>query len=337
MTMNGTLHPKSDVDRLYVARQRGGRGLQSVLETIQSDENSLRWYVKNSHEQLLKAVHKQQEMNTDIIKPSEYKYQRKKEREVKWHEKVMHGQFFRDTDGIVDRKKSWLWLKNGDLKKGTEALIMAAQEQAIRTNYVKHHIDKSRDSPSCRMCGEKGETVSHIICECSKLAQKEYKRRHDNVARIVHWEICKKYDLPRAEQWYNHKPEGVTESESIKVLWDFNINTDYEIEHRRPDIVVVLKPEKECLIIDIAVPGDTRIKQKEQEKIEKYQDLKREIARLWCLRKVTVIPVVVGALGCVTKEAEQYTERMGIKIRTEVIQKTALLGTARTLRKVLET
>ena len=93
-------------------------------------------------------MHKQQEMNTDIIKPSEYKDQRKEEREVKWHEKVMHGQFFRDTDGIVDRKKSWLWLKNGDLKKGTEALIMAAQEQAIRTNYVKHHIDKSRDSPN---------------------------------------------------------------------------------------------------------------------------------------------------------------------------------------------
>ena len=68
-------------------------------------------------------MHKQQEMNTDIIKPSEYKDQRKREREVKWHEKVMHAQFFRDTDGIVDRKKSWLWLKNGDLKKGTEALL----------------------------------------------------------------------------------------------------------------------------------------------------------------------------------------------------------------------
>ena len=162
--------------------------------------------------------------------------------------------------------------KNGDLKKGTEALIVAAQEQAIRTNYVKHHIDKSRDLPTCRMCGEKGETVNHIICECSKLAQKEYKRHHDNVARIVHWEICNKYDQPKAEQWYNHKPEGVTENESIKVLWDFNINTDNEIEHRRPDIVVELKSEKECLII--AVPGDTRIKQKEQEKIENYQDLK---------------------------------------------------------------
>ena len=276
-------------------------------------------------------------MKNDIINPAEYKDQRRREREVKWHEKVMHGQFFRDTDGIADKKKSCLWLKNGDLKKGTEALIMAAQEQAIRKKYVKHHIDKSRDSPTCRMCDEKGKTVNHIICECSKLTQKEYKRRHDNVARIFHWEICKEYDLPRAEQWYNHEPEGVTENESIKVSWDFNINMDYEIAHRRPDIVVELKSEKECLIIDIAVAGDTRIKLKENERIEKYQDLKREIARLWCLRRVNVIPVVVGALGCVTKEAEQYIEKIGIKIRTEVIQKTALLGTARTLRKVLET
>lgn len=52
MTMNGALHPKSDIDRLYVARSRGGRGLQSVLETIRTEENSLRWHVNNSKEQL---------------------------------------------------------------------------------------------------------------------------------------------------------------------------------------------------------------------------------------------------------------------------------------------
>ena len=69
----------------------------------------------------------------------------------------MHGQFFRGTDGTVDRKKSWLWLKSGDLKKGAEALLMAAQEQAIRTYYVKDHVEKSRDSPTCRLCGEKGK------------------------------------------------------------------------------------------------------------------------------------------------------------------------------------
>ena len=58
------------------------------------------------------------------------------------------------------------------------------------------------------------------------------------------------------------------------------------------------------------MPGDTRIKQKEQEKIEKYQDLKGEIARLWRIREVSVIPVVVGALRCVTKEAEHYVEKI---------------------------
>ena len=46
MTMNGALHPKSDVETLYVARQRAGRGLQSVLETIRSEENNLRWTLK---------------------------------------------------------------------------------------------------------------------------------------------------------------------------------------------------------------------------------------------------------------------------------------------------
>ena len=71
---------------------------------------------------LLKAVHKQQEMNNDVIKASEYKDQRRRDREVKWHEKVMHGQFLRDTDWLADKEKSRLWLKNGDLKKETDTL-----------------------------------------------------------------------------------------------------------------------------------------------------------------------------------------------------------------------
>jgi len=64
--------------------------------------------------------------------------------------------------------------------------LCAAQEQALRTNYVKHEIDKTSECPLCRMCGERGETVQHIICGCKKLAQREYKRKHDNVAKLVH-------------------------------------------------------------------------------------------------------------------------------------------------------
>ena len=67
-----------------------------------------------------------------------------------------------------------------------EALICSAQEQALRTNYIKFHIDKNVESPMCGMCREKGESVNHLTSECSKLAQREYKRRHDNVALYVH-------------------------------------------------------------------------------------------------------------------------------------------------------
>jgi len=54
----------------------------------------------------------------------------------------------------------------------------------------------------CRLCGERDETISHIISECKKLAQKEYKRRHDNVAKLVHWKLCEKIKTERAEKWY---------------------------------------------------------------------------------------------------------------------------------------
>ena len=83
------------------------------------------------------------------------------------------------------------WLSRGDLKVGTEALLCAAQEQTIRTKYMKYHIDKTR---LCRLCGKKGESVQHITSRCEILAQKEYKRRHDDVAKKVHWDICKKIE-----------------------------------------------------------------------------------------------------------------------------------------------
>ena len=54
-------------------------------------------------------------------------------------------------------------------------------------------------------------------------------------------------------------------------------------------------------IIDVAIPGDCRIHEKEIEKIEKYQNLKVELKRLWSLKKVGVVPVVVGALGYISK------------------------------------
>ena len=114
------------------------------------------------------------------------------------------------------------------MKIGTEVLRCAAQEQAIRTNDVMYHIDRTSESPLCRLCGNRGESVQHLVSGCEKLAQKEYKPRHDNVAKNVHWDLCEKntYELDCIEKWYEHVPEGAVENEEVKLLWDINIQCD---------------------------------------------------------------------------------------------------------------
>ena len=89
------------------------------------------------------------------------------------------------------------------------------------------------------------------------------------------------------------------ESENFKILWDFTVQCDRKIEARRPDIVFIDKKEREVVITDVAILGDDRVKDKELEKLEKYQLLKDEIAKVWRMRKVIVVPVVIGALRAV--------------------------------------
>ena len=94
--------------------------------------------------------------------------------------------------------------------------------------------------------------------------------------------------------------------------------------------------EKTAIIIDVAIPVGKRMIDKKKQKIENYQNLKREIQRLWNLQKIDVVPVVLGALGSVKKNIKKYVDKRGIKIDLHTVQKTILLGTARILRKVLE-
>ena len=185
------------------------------------------------------------------------------------------------------------------------------------------------------MCKQADETVSHIVPGCSKMAQSEYRGRHDKVATAVHWGLAKKHGLEHSEQWYQQKAEKVSENDKLKLFWDFNFFTDRVIEARRPDIMVPNKETKECLIVDTAVPGDTRVTTKEDEKIEKYSELCRELWRLWGV-KCRVVPIVVGALGTIPTRFSAHLEMLDINISVETIQKSAILGTARILRKVLE-
>ena len=97
-----------------------------------------------------------------------------------WKEKALHGEVVRQTADIAG-EDSWRWLRNGFLKKKTVGLILAAQEQALTTNSIKRSIVKTSETLLCRLCGNSTETVRHIS-GFKRLAQREYKKRHDKVA-----------------------------------------------------------------------------------------------------------------------------------------------------------
>ena len=118
-------------------------------------------------------------------------------------------------------------------------------------------------------------------------------------------------------------------------MWNFSIQTDHVVEAWRPDLGVVHKKRIACKIIDFAVPGDSRIEEKEKEKIEKYQDLRRELQKISNVR-VKIIPLVVGSLGAIPKQFGNRLQEIGVIAEIGQVQKPILLGTARILRKVLK-
>ena len=84
-----------------------------------------------------------------------------------------------------------------------------------------------------------------------------------------------------------------------------NNNTDREVTANRPDIIIKNKKEKTRTLIDVAIPTDRNVVQKEAEKKLKYKSLCIEIQRMWNL-KCTIVPVIIGATGIVTRREEKF-------------------------------
>ena len=84
-------------------------------------------------------------------------------------------------------------------------------------------------------------------------------------------------------------------------------------------------------MIDVAVPGDKRVASKRKEKLDNSGELRRELKKIWNLREVRVIPVVIGALRMTSKDLKNWLKKIYIKSSIELLQKATLLGT----RKIL--
>ena len=98
---------------------------------------------------------------------------------------------------------------------------MIYDEVVNNTNTTTTTTNKRGEDLSslCRICREREETISHIVTEFKKLAQKEPKRwRNDQVGKCVHWSFCQKFGFDCSQNWYDHGPKPVEESEGCKLL-----------------------------------------------------------------------------------------------------------------------
>jgi hypothetical protein len=151
----------------------------------------------------------------------------------------------------------------------------------------------------------------------------------------LQYSICKALGTETTDKWYTHMPKPVFEEGDVTVLWNQAVHTDREVTANRPDIITKNKKEKTCTLIDVAIPADRNVVQKKAEKKLKYESLCIEIQRMWNL-KCTIIPVITGATGIVTRSLRKNLEAVPGRHSIDSLQKTAVLGTSHIIRKVLQ-
>ena len=192
-TIYGGLHSKSDVDRLYIPEKVGGRGLIPTEDCVELAISGLEVYVHGSEERLIQAARGNKIHGLEAA--SVLKRSKKEKRFADWEKKALHGQYLRQTKEEVISVVVGFRMETG---RETESLIVAAQNQSIRTNLVKAKNAKCQRDSLCRVCRKVDESIDHIVSGCSKLTQKEYKRRHDNLRKFE-----------AGDKWYEHEPESV--------------------------------------------------------------------------------------------------------------------------------
>ena len=235
MTIHKALHPRDDVERLYVPRKEGGRGLAIIKDSVDASIQRLEDYTEKHERGLISAIRN----DTDNTRDERMKRTSKQ----KWEKKQLYDRFKRLINNI-SHQKTWTRLRKGNLKRETESFLIAAQDNAKRSNHIKVKIDRTQQNSKRRLCGDRDETISHVISECSKLARKGYKARHDWKGKVIYWEMCRKLKFDHTNIWYMHNPAPVVENDTYKHLGDFNIQTDHINQTRRPDLIIINKKKK---------------------------------------------------------------------------------------------
>jgi hypothetical protein len=365
LTSTGNFNRNGDVDRLYLPRNEGGRGLRSIYSIFKARIVSLYQHIVKAsvsrplikqlldHERdgicriatqltdLFKVVHEPSRSPRawgKLISSSI-----NKEKKELFQAKVMHGYTSREMHKKpeVDLPLSLSWYKNNIMTSEFEAYANAIEEQEIGTRYLlaKRNADSSeslfRDS-KCRLCRSAVEDVSHVIAGCDKMAARYYlPLRHDALARYM-WNAVRRIDnVTKSIDNDQQLGDEFIDTDGLREYWwNIPVKTCTKVKYNRPDIITWNHQEKQCTIIEIACPLDVNIVAKEKEKEVKYGPLIRNLQMLYKGYQFTFVPIVVGAMGFVTKALKGHVQQLGFPEREAayIIRKLQVLSVCGTVK-----
>ena len=244
--MNKASHPRDEIDKLYVLRKQGGKGFASFEDSVDTSISRLEDYMKKSKEIFVTST-RNNTNNTRINRKLISRKQKSEEKQLL---------YFKQQTREISHEKTWTRLWKRNLKSETESFLVAAQNNAIRTNYLKAEIAKTQQNCKRKLCRDRDETINLIISARLKLAQKECKTRHDWVGKVIHRSCAK--NLTR-----RISGTGTT----LNLYWDIKIQMVYIVSARWPEQVIVNKKEKlsNCgLWRPLRLKRENKIKRKER-------------------------------------------------------------------------
>ena len=213
-------HHSTAIERLYLRRINGGRGLVNIYQAWEREMVATELYlVRANQDELLQAVVRHQLYLTSVDKHSNlqtacnilrrYGLYTDLEERVRTGESIptaregmlqlkgaqvtkfvatltakpIHEVYYQQASSAdgVDTEGTFAWLSDGRLRAETEGLVIAAQDGVILTNRYKHTVLGTSASSTCRVCREELETIGHILSSCKPHMWSLYKERHDRV------------------------------------------------------------------------------------------------------------------------------------------------------------
>ena len=363
LTMSGNFHRNSDVDRLYISRKLGGRGLKSIQNAYESRIISVKQHLTLSvkRNKYLHKVIKHEEnsivrvatelMNNasitcdDTITPKQLSLQYRKyvqsERQEKYKQKSMHGYMTRTIDNNTninhDISKSWTCGKG--MTSQFESYAFAIQEQEIYTKDLEYRREKKAGKHStannkCRLCKYAVEDITHVISGCGKMSARYYlPLRHDVVGKMVLDSLIKKNN-PEIQIKRSYGDEFILCEGDFEYWWNVSIKTSVKTQHNKPDLVLWNKKLNTCDVIEFSCPADVNVANKVGEKENIYGPLLRNLQLLYPEYRYSFVPIIVGALGTIPRCLLDNIDRLGFETSEskKLIRKLQMVSVAGTVK-----